>query len=422
MTRKTTTKRSSSSTPKLWTNRSNGYTYATFNGKRVSFGREDDPATRERFETYLARWIMNGRRPLEDDKPKAADVSVETLLGLFLANRVEVKGERWHRNNAARYKGAFRPARELFAKLPAVEFSAECLVECQKALLSRMNSTTLNAAVGILKAAFRWASVTGLVPASVPAALDQVDGLQPGDYGARRQGKRGPVEQEHFEATLAYLHPVTADLARLLWHTGARPSEVYGLRPADIDRSGEVWTAKLAEHKTKHKGKDRELVFGPLAQDLLGRYLDRVPRPDETSPIFSPRMVSGRAVEDRYDANAHRRAIHRAVTRCNRERLHEILDERDDAVALELLREYRASRVEDVADSRVAELLQRLGGKAVPMWSPYQLRHAFLSRARLGWGLEGAAACGGHSASEVTDGYTEAAKREQAATIALAIG
>jgi integrase len=54
-----------------------------------------------------------------------------------------------------------------------------------------------------------------------------------------------------------------------LWHTGARPSELTGLRAADVDWPNA--TATLREHKTSGKGKARLLVFPPAVMAELER-------------------------------------------------------------------------------------------------------------------------------------------------------
>jgi hypothetical protein len=66
--------------------------------------------------------------------------------------------------------------------------------------------------------------------------------------------------------------------------TGMRPGEVVVMRPADIDRSEEVWTYTPAQHKTLHHGHDRVVYLGHKAQELLQPYLLR---PDHDY-LFSP--------------------------------------------------------------------------------------------------------------------------------------
>src|SRR5581483_10207218 len=69
------------------------------------------------------------------------------------------------------------------------------------------------------------------------------------------------------------LKPRHRDAFDLLLLTGARPGELIGLTTGAIDRTGEVWRADLAQHKTRHRGKSRTLYFNATAQLILRKYL-----------------------------------------------------------------------------------------------------------------------------------------------------
>ena len=56
------------------------------------------------------------------------------------------------------------------------------------------------------------------------------------------------------------------------------------MRPADVDRSGDVWRYTPAEHKTEHQGKRRVVAIAPRAQAILLPYLLR----DAESFCFCP--------------------------------------------------------------------------------------------------------------------------------------
>jgi site-specific recombinase XerD len=60
--------------------------------------------------------------------------------------------------------------------------------------------------------------------------------------------------------------------------------EIVSLKAGDIDRTGEVWTAEIRDHKTSYRGKKRFLYFGPKSQAILQKYLDRKPE----AFLFSP--------------------------------------------------------------------------------------------------------------------------------------
>ncbi|MCB9869703.1 MAG: site-specific integrase [Planctomycetes bacterium] len=408
--------------PELRAHKRSGRCYATFSGVEVWFGKADDPDTARRFEAHLAQWLARGRQP---EAPLDQGLTVKGMVARFLAHLETKYDEQWLRNNGPRLTYSLEPLLRLHGGDPAAGFSPLKLKGVRHAMIAsgRLCRSEINARVQVMRQAFRWATSEELVPATVAHGLAAVDHLRRGEYGVREGRTRGPVAEEVVRETLEHLHPVAAALVELLWWTGARPSEVFGLRPADIDRSGDVWVASLREHKTARKGKVRELGFGPNAQAVLRPFLDRVPKPHADRPLFSPAAAMAehqaearaarktplwasheqryerergrrepREFADRYTAGVLRRAIERAVGRANRER--------------------KAKNAEGHQPSL----------PMLPVWTPYQLRHAALTRIRLAQGLEVAKAVGGHASALMTEGYSQHAERELARRAAADMG
>jgi integrase len=122
------------------------------------------------------------------------------------------------------------------------------------------------------------------------------------------------------EATLPALPPLLRAFVRVLYHTGARRGELARLTTGMIDRTGDVWSADLAEHKTSHHHHARRILFGPRAQEALAPWL----LPDDPdAPIFSPRRVDPRQPRRRgkrlpgrfYNRASLDQALRRAVAR-----------------------------------------------------------------------------------------------------------
>lgn len=88
---------------------------------------------------------------------------------------------------------------------------------------------------------------------------------------------------------------------------------------------------------------------------------------------------------DRYTASVLRTAIGRAVTRANRDR-------------------------------------REANEQPLQKWTPYQLRHAAMTRVRSAKGLEAAKAVGGHATVLMSEGYTVQAERELARRIVAEMG
>jgi integrase len=102
-----------------------------------------------------------------------------------------------------------------------------------------------------------------------------VEGLRSGKTSAPDNPARRPLTDEQIAKVKAVVSERTRDLIDLLRLTAARPGEILSLTSRMIDRSGEVWTAELRDHKTADRGRNRILIFGPAAQSILRKYLDK---------------------------------------------------------------------------------------------------------------------------------------------------
>jgi hypothetical protein len=104
-----------------------------------------------------------------------------------------------------------------------------------------------------IKACIRWAVEEELVDARMYHGLQVVRGLRRGSGAARDPEP-------------------------------ARPGEICAMTPAMLDTSGAVWICSMQEHKTAHHGRDRRILLGPRAQEIVRPYL----RPTLDQPLFSP--------------------------------------------------------------------------------------------------------------------------------------
>ena len=379
-----------------------GYAYARIDGRKIHFGRFDDPQSRIRFLELKARWEENAR-VLTDDMvaPRRSDgeLSVNELCDLFLAHLRDRYDDAWMKNTYDRLRLALEPVREMHGSEAAASFSPKRLKAVRRHMIDRgrLSRKEINARVLHIKRCFRWAVAEELVPGSLSHALEAVEALRKGDYGTREPRKVRPVARDVVEATLPYLSKPVAALVELMWWTGARPGELFGLRPKDIDRSGEVWVVKLDRHKNARRGKRRELFFGPEAQKILRPFLrrcagavmfspreaveemERRKRAERKTPLWPSHVARyereagarpDRVVGDVYTAATFRRAIARAVKAANRERPEQ-------------------------------------GLEPLPDWTPYQLRHSAATRIKRQFGIEMVRCLLGHSSATMSEEYAE---------------
>ncbi|MEL7473083.1 MAG: tyrosine-type recombinase/integrase [Planctomycetota bacterium] len=114
---------------------------------------------------------------------------------------------------------------------------------------------------------------------------------------------------ERVRQTLEHLPKCYREIVQLIALTGARPSEILGLRSSDIDISSTPWVAWLSRHKTSGRSRrPRMLVFPPSAVKVLDRNL-RPFTPDDW--LFPSHSDPEKAVPYATLAQAIRRTNHR---------------------------------------------------------------------------------------------------------------
>jgi integrase len=390
--------------PRYCKHRASGQAVVTIEGHDFYLGPHGTKASLLEYDRIIAEWLANGRQlPAPPDEPQQL-----TLVELMAAYRRHARA--YYRKNGKltgevrMIEIAMRYVRRLYGRTPVVDFGPLKLKAVRSAMVEdQVSRKYINSQVGRLVRMFKWAAGEELAPPAIYQALAAVDGLRVGRTKAKELAPVQPVADAVIEATLPYLPETVADMVRFQWLTGTRPGEVCQLRPADIDRQGDVWAYTPSSHKTQHHHRDRVVFIGPQAQDILRKYLLR---PDWTY-CFSPKESEARrrrlATEARttplscgnrpgsnrkrdprrpagkcYTNDSYRRAIHRAVAKANEARV-------------EWNREH--------PDQEPQPMLE--------LWSPNRLRHTAATKIRKQFGLEAAQVCLGHAAADVTQVYAE---------------
>ncbi len=380
-------------------------------GRDHWLGRWGSDEARLAYDRVIAEYLANGRvqstqvapRAPDKEEPGIEEVIPEALTVAELAAAYLEHCRIYYRTPDGRttstYGNALQAVRVLrpFDDTAAASFGPRKLgmIRDSEAASGRPR-VGCNAIVKSVRRLFQWAESQELVPGGTYNSLKTVEPLRQGRTVALELPPIKPVEDSAIEATLPYLSEVVADMVRFQRLTGARPGEVCGLRPMDIDRSVSVWQWRPPAHKTSWRDKDRCISIGPRAQKVLSRYLLR----DESAYCFSPaeaekrrsaerrlkraspltpsqrarkpKRNGKRRPRDHFDAASYRRAIARAV-----EALNEELKGKDPKAA------------------------------PVPDWCPNQLRHAAATEIRKKFGLEAAQVVLGHSTADITQVYAE---------------
>jgi len=347
----------------------NGQAFIKLGGRAFYLGKwgdrkEPSQQAQQEYEQLTAEWLANGR---SFTAPIAAVVAGEmTVNQLCVAYLPRAKRE-YSRGEYDCLRSAIRPLRELYGHTPVREFGPLALKAVREKMIERKHPWTkknwsreyVNEAVSRIRRIFRWGVENELVPVAVLQALKAVPGLAVGKTKARETEPRYALPVERIDAVKRLVRKQrTRDLIDLMLLTAARPGEILSLTGAMLDCQGEVWVARLKEHKTAHRGKSRSLYFGPQAQLILRRYL----KTDPTRRLFPIQLPSFRGT--------------------------------------------------------IAKACKRAG---IPRWTPHWLRHTALTRLRSEFEADAAQVLAGHSDLRTTERYARPDERKGKA-IALKVG
>jgi integrase len=108
--------------------------------------------------------------------------------------------------------------------------------------------------------------------------LRAVTALEKGRSNAKERPPVAEVPDQIVMVTIPQLSPEVGAMVRLQLLTAARPGEVCSIRPRDVDRTDPVcWHYRPESHKTQHLGRERLILIGPRAQEVLRPWLHRDP-------------------------------------------------------------------------------------------------------------------------------------------------
>lgn len=383
------------------------------NGRTHWLGKWGSPEASLAYDRLIAEYLANGRvdvqaEPQQAEPAPVVNESVEQIIpeALTVAELAAAYLEHcriYYRTPDGKitstYGNALQAVRALrpFDDTVAANFGPRKLgmIRDSEAASGRPR-VGCNALIKSVRRLFQWGESQELVPRGTYNSLKTVEPLRQGRTTAPELPPVKPVDDSVVEATLPYLSEIVADMVRLQRLTGARPGEVCGLRPVDVDRSGSIWQWRPPAHKTSWRDKDRVISIGPRAQRILGRYLLR----DESAYCFSPAEAEKRR-------NAERRLNRKSpLTPSQRARKPKRKGKRRprDHYDTASYRHAITRAIKDLNDD-----LKKQNPQANPVddWAPNQLRHTAATEIRKKFGLEAAQVILGHSTADITQVYAE---------------
>ncbi|MEM6333947.1 MAG: site-specific integrase [Planctomycetota bacterium] len=371
----------------------------------VLLGEHGTQASHKLYDRVIADWIAAGRVldratvPDVPDVPTApAALSIARLLLDFWKDEKARHGatDETLTPNLYTVRVGLRVCRSVCGADPVDSFGPKKLSAVRDVLIEQgLGRHTITRHIKNIVRAFRWGVSQERVSPEQLTALQAVRNLGRGERGVPQEKKRHPVDRPRVDAIRPHVSPQVWAMVELAWLTGMRRSEVVSMRPIDIETTGEVWVYRPVSHKTAHRGHDRVIDLGPLAQDVLRPFLSR----DLRSPVFSPRE----ALKARKAALAT-----------------EGKQGRPEQPSPEPKTDRRLG--DAYTPAAVTRAIARACDAAgIERWTFHQLRHTHATIVRKEYGIEAASARLGHRGVDVTLRYAEA-DRETSREVARAIG
>jgi integrase len=235
---------------------------------------------------------------------------------------------------------------------PVAEFGPRKLEALRDGLVARGNCRKYaNEQIGKVIKIIEHGVSRELVQPDRIVALRALEPLKAGQ--AKENPPRSAVALEVVRASLPHLTPTARAMLTIQLATAMRPSELFRMRPCDIDRSGPTWFYRPPNHKTAHHGKAKAIpivgeAFKALAPFMFG---------DANELCF----LTSKGTP--WNKDSYRIAVARAA---------------------------KAAKVEH--------------------WTPYQIRHTTLQAVRDAAGPECTQALAGHSRLQMTEVYAKASE------------
>ncbi len=369
---------------------SSGQSVVTFDGKPFYLGTHGSPEAQARYDTLIAKYLANGRRLWDDEETHQADAPIS--VGNIVAEYGREIESRPHQ--IGKYQHLCVLLDDEYGDIPADDFGPRKLAEIRDLLIVNGNSRkVINDYIRRIVMMFEHAVSRELADVGVIIRLQTLKPLRAGQTSAAEPVPRLPAPIDDVRAAAAFLSPQARAIVTVMVATGMRPSEVCGIRPTDIDRSGDEWMYRPAKHKTASHGVVKAVPIIGAARDALSAFLLR----SDEEFCFSP-AESAQWHRDERTANRKTPPRHGNGIGTNRKSNPK--------------REPGKRFTKDSLNRAVHRACEKAG---VSIWTPYQCRHLAATVIAEAVGLDGARAILSHTSDKMTMRYVHQKQDEQKA-------
>ena len=261
---------------------SSGQSRFRINGRLYYCGKHGSKEAKREYDRIVAEWFATDCSPsfgLQKDDFTIAQLKVDYLkfADAYFGS---------HRNSEAlRIRYVMRPLLALYKDLPVKDFRQLQFKTVRDQMIQLgWARSHINASMKRILRMVKWGAVEDLYDESVYRTLQLIPGLKKGRTKAKESPNVEPVDEAVVLKTIEFCSPVVSDMVKVHLLCGCRPGEMVKLTPSLINRTSDVWEAKLEEHKTSYRGKARTIAFGKQAQAILMPYLAR----GDDEYLFSP--------------------------------------------------------------------------------------------------------------------------------------
>lgn len=320
-------------------------------GQDFYVGKHGSPESYARYYALLAEYNANGRQlPAQPQRQAETAIRVRDVTADFRARVLPLY------DHSPGHLGCFRNLCDLLDQRhgdePVSEFGPRKLEAIRDGFVAKGNARRyISEQIGKIVKIIEHAVSRELVAPDRIVALRALPALKRGQ--AKDSPRRAAVTVETIRATLPYLTDTAAAMVKLQLATAMRPSEMFAMRPSDVDRSGATWIYRPTHHKTAHHGKTKSVPILGEALTALSPFM--FGNPDDLCFLTSKGTP--------WNKDSYRIAIARAAKEAK-----------------------------------------------VPHWTPYGLRHACAQAVRDAVGPEAVQALLGHSRLNMVEVYSRASE------------
>jgi integrase len=370
-------------------------------GKKVMLGKSGSPEAEAAYRQFQIKVLTDPTF----SAPTPQQVTVDCLCFAYLKYAEE--------HDPAHYSGIKTAANILiqhYAGQPVDVLDTRHFLFLQDMFVKHgVSRQYCNMLMNYIRAMLKWGILRKLVSHQVYVEAKFIPPLKKGKTRAYEKPPRQDVPNEVINRTLPHLLPTPRDMVQVQWWASMRPSEVFRMKPGEIDTDYKtddgivIWMYAPGVHKSTWREKRkageyfRIIPLGKPEQDILA---PRLAGKSDDDYVFSPKDT----VKERIERDAAKRKSKVQPSQVKRKEQSAKKPKRKDRDSYDKNSYCRAiKRAIEAANKHLPD------DEKIPHWTPYQLRHAAITDIVQQTGsLDTARAVAGQKSISVTQGYNHA--------------